>query len=707
MIFMSFCFGRSQAEQDFAQRDFAIPLGSVYYPKESEVWYNSHMSQIQMYTAQNKDFLPVCPQDMKERGIDQLDFVFVSGDGYVDHPSFAAALLGRLLESHGYTVGILPQCDFRDAKSFTLLGRPRLAFLVSAGAMDSMVSNYTANNKPRSEDAYAHGGEAGHRPDRATIAYVSKIREAYKGVNVIIGGIEPSLRRLSHYDYWSNTVKRSLLLDSKADLLIYGMGEHAIIEIADRLNSGMSARGIRDVRGTCWYTSKASELPPYEDVLSSYVKEYEEGSARSVSSSSFTNSNAGSQKLTNMPLIGAGVPLEKAFMLPPYADIKAASAESRELFARSYIVQEQNTDAINGHTLIEAAEGRYVVQNPASFPITQDEYDALYDLPFTKRWHPMYDAPAANGKTGIPALAEVKFSLSSSRGCFGACSFCAITFHQGRRISARSHESLVKEAVAMTKDKDFKRYIHDVGGPTANFRFDACDAQAKRGACPNRDCMGNTPCKNVRVDHTEYVELLRKLKAIPGVKKVFIRSGIRFDYLMMDKNKDFLRELCQDHVSGQLKVAPEHVCDSVLRLMRKSTHKVYEEFSREYEAMNKSLGKKQYLVPYYIAGHPGAGLNEAIDVALYLKKTGFVPDQVQDFYPTPGSLATCMYWTGYNPHECTQDGHLESVYVARGGHERRLQRALLQYNKRENKSLVLEALKIAGRMELAKVFYPR
>ena len=319
----------------------------------------------------------------------------------------------------------------------------------------------------------------------------------------------------------------------------------------------------------------------------------------------------------------------------------------------------------------------------------------------------MYDAPAANGKTGIPALAEVKFSLSSSRGCFGACSFCAITFHQGRRISARSHESLVKEAVAMTKDKDFKGYIHDVGGPTANFRFDACDAQAKRGACPNRDCMGNTPCKNVRVDHTEYVDLLRKLKAIPGVKKVFIRSGIRFDYLMMDKNKDFLRELCQDHVSGQLKVAPEHVCDSVLRLMRKSTHKVYEEFSREYEAMNKSLGKKQYLVPYYIAGHPGAGLNEAIDVALYLKKTGFVPDQVQDFYPTPGSLATCMYWTGYNPHECTQDGHLESVYVARGGHERRLQRALLQYNKRENKSLVLEALKIAGRMELAKVFYPR
>lgn len=607
----------------------------------------------------SSDFLPVCRQDLIDRNISQVDFVFVSGDAYVDHPSFASALLGRLLEANGYTVAILAQPDWKDVEVFRQFGQPKLGFLVSAGAMDSMVSNYTANNKPRSEDVYAHGGVKGHRPDRATNIYVQKIREAYKGVNVLIGGIEASLRRTSHYDYWTNTVKRSILLDSKADLLMYGMGEHSLLEIAALLREGVPARQIRNVRGTCWYTSKKEEIP------------------------------------------------ENAIWLPSYQDISKNTEESRELFARSYHTQEMNTDAINGKVLVEPADTRFVIQMPAGLPLTTEEFDKVYELPFTRRWHPMYDEPAENNKTGIPALSEVKFSLTSCRGCFGACSFCAITFHQGRRIQARSHESLIKEAKRMTEDKEFRGYIHDVGGPTANFRHDACEKQAKAGACPNRDCMGVDPCPNVRVDHTDYVSLLRKLRELPKVKKVFIRSGIRFDYLMMDKDRTFFKELVLHHISGQLKVAPEHVSDNVLSLMRKSTHKVYEDFSKEYEKINKECGMKQYLVPYYIAGHPGAGLNEAIETALYLKKTGFVPDQVQDFYPTPGSLATAMYYTGYNPHKEGGDGHLEKVYVARGGHERRLQRALLQFNKRENANLVKEALREAGRPELIKVLLGR
>ena len=618
-------------------------------------------------------FLPVSKQDLLERGIEQLDFVFVSGDGYVDHASFASALLGRLLESHGYSVGIIAQPDWNNAESFTVLGRPRLAFLVSAGAMDSMVSNYTANNKPRSEDVYAHGGVAGHRPDRALITYCTKIRQAYKGVQILIGGIEASLRRTSHYDYWSNTVRRSILLDSKADLLMYGMGEHSILEIADLLNQGIPARQIRGVRGTVWYTSKKEELPAHTEAKMTKIGE------------------------------NLRVPGELALMLPSYGDISPNTAEAKNLFARSYLVQEENTDALNGHVLIEPADSRFIVQEKAALPLSTEEFDAIYELPFTRRWHPMYDSPAENGKYGIPALSEVQFSLVSSRGCFGACSFCAITFHQGRRIQSRSHESLLREAARMTEDPDFKGYIHDVGGPTANFRADACPNQEKRGACAHRDCMGTDPCPNVRVDHSEYIELLRKLRALPKVKKVFIRSGIRFDYLVMDKDKTFLRELCEHHISGQLKVAPEHVNDNVLRLMRKSTHSVYEKFAAEYAEMNRKLGKKQYLVPYYICAHPGAGLKEAIDVALYLKKTGFVPDQVQDFYPTPGSLSTCMYWTGLNPHKENADGSLEKVYVARGAHERRLQRALLQFNRRENAGLVREALRQAGRMDLAKI----
>ena len=600
-------------------------------------------------------FLPVSKQDLLDRGISEVDFVFVSGDAYVDHASFASALLGRLLEANGYSVAILPQPDWKNVEEFRKFGRPKLGFLVSAGAMDSMVSNYTANNKPRSEDVYAHGGVAGHRPDRALITYVSKIREAYKGVNVLIGGIEASLRRTSHYDYWSNTVRRSILLDSKADLLMYGMGEHSILEIAAKLREGIPAKAIRGVRGTVWYTSKTEEFP------------------------------------------------ENAIMLPSYAEISKNTPECKKMFAESYLIQEQNTDAVNGRPLVEPVDARFIVQEPAAFPLTTEEFDSIYELPFTRKWHPMYDQPAENGKTGIPALSEVQFSLVSSRGCFGACSFCAITFHQGRRIQARSHESLLKEAKIITENPDFKGYIHDVGGPTANFRHDACRFQKERGACQNKDCMGTNPCKNVNVDHTEYVELLRKLRALPKVKKVFIRSGIRFDYLMMDKDKTFFKELVEHHISGQLKVAPEHVSNKLLRLMRKSSHELYEKFAEEYAEWNRKLGKKQYLVPYYICSHPGAGLAEAIEVALYLKKTGFVPDQVQDFYPTPGSLSTCMYWTGLNPRNRLENGEFEEVYVARGAHERRLQRALLQFNRRENWPLVKEALEKAGRKDLIKV----
>ena len=617
------------------------------------------------------DFLIATERQMKDRKLEQVDFVFVSGDGYVDHPSFAAALLGRLLEQNGYSVAILAQPDWKNPENFKIFGKPKLAFLVSAGAMDSMVSNYTANNKPRSCDVYAHGGVKGHRPDRATQTYTGAIRQAYKGVNVIIGGIEASLRRTSHYDYWSNTVKKSILLDSKADLLIYGMGENALLEIASQLKSGKSAREIRDVRGTCWYTGKKEEIEEF-------VKSFE------------------NQPETKRPIF-----------LPAYEKIKADNPQSKELFAQSFLIQEQNTDAINAQILIEQADSRFVVQNPPAFPLSTQQMDMIYEMPFTRRWHPMYDKPAENGKNGIPALQEVKFSLTSCRGCFGACSFCAITFHQGRRIQVRSHENILQEAVKMTEDKDFKGYIHDVGGPTANFRQDACKNQKVSGACKNKDCLGTNPCKNLEVSHTDYVELLQKLRNLPKVKKVFIRSGIRFDYLMMDKDKTFFRELCEHHISGQLKVAPENVDDNVLRLMRKSTHQVYEEFSEEYKKMNEKMGKKQYLVPYYIAGHPGADLNSALQTALYLKKTGFVPEQIQDFYPTPGSLATCMYWTELNPHNKMSDGSFEKVYVSKKARERRLQRALLQFNHKENIPLVKEALRLLHKEDLFKTLYKK
>lgn len=614
-------------------------------------------------------FLIAEPQQMKERNLEQVDFVFVSGDGYVDHPSFAAALLGRLLEKNGYTVAILDQPDWKNPENFKIYGKPKLAFLVSAGAMDSMVSNYTANNKPRSQDAYAHGGIKGHRPDRATQIYTGAIRQAYKGVNVIIGGIEASLRRTTHYDYWTNTLKKSILLDSKADLLIYGMGENALLEIAAQLKSGKTAREIRNVRGTCWYTGKEQDI---KELTEQYANEQ---------------------------------PDKRPIFLPSYEEIKDDTPQSKQKFAESFLIQEQNTDALNAQILIEKADTRYVVQNPPSYPLTTEQMDEIYNMPFTRKWHPKYDRPAENGKTGIPALQEVKFSLTSCRGCFGACSFCAITFHQGRRIQVRSHENILQEARKMTQDSDFKGYIHDVGGPTANFRQDACKKQKITGACKNKDCLGTHPCKNLEVDHSDYVALLEKLRTLPKVKKVFIRSGIRFDYLIMDKDKTFFTQLCEHHISGQLKVAPEHVSDNVLRLMRKSTHHVYEQFYDEYKKINEKLGKKQYLVPYFIAGHPGADLHAALETALYLKKTGFVPDQVQDFYPTPGSLATCMYWTELNPRQKDSTGHFEKVYVAKKAHERRLQRALLQFNRRENIPLVKEALKKINQEQTFKRLY--
>ena len=672
-------------------------------------------------------FLPVSSDDMKKRGWAECDFVFVSGDAYVDHPSFAAALLGRLLESHGYKVGIIAQPDCSSVESFKILGRPRLAFLVSAGAMDSMVSNYTANNKPRSQDDYAHGGEKGHRPDRALITYCAKIREAYKGVAVLIGGIEASLRRFSHYDYWSNKVRKSILLDSKADLLIYGMGEHSMIEIAEKLNQGISARQIRSVRGTCWYTSKQEEiftevnLNTKDEICAEVNSRTKENHSGKKAGSGQINERTPTQSVRGIvrshkvsqsgtfPYFDASVGVctlrtnQKIHFLPSFEEISSGTPQSKQKFAESFVIQEQNTDAINADILVEKSDSRFVVQNKPALPLSTKEFDAVMELPYTRRWHPDYDKPATNGKAGVPALQEVLFSLTSVRGCFGACSFCAITFHQGRRIQARSHDSLIKEAQKLTKMPEFKGYIHDVGGPTANFRQPSCHKQLECGVCKKRQCLGTNPCPNLEVDHSDYIELLKKMRAVPGVKKVFIRSGIRFDYLVMDKDKHFLEDLCKYHVSGQLKVAPENSNDKILGLMRKSNHQTYEKFQKEYEAMNKKLGLKQYLVPYYIVAHPGSGLNEAIETALYLKKTGFVPDQIQDFYPTPGSLSTCQYYTELNPCSKNSDGTFKKIYVAKGARERRLQRAVIQFKKPENRALVREALEKAGRKDLINI----
>lgn len=589
-------------------------------------------------------FLPVSRQDMIERGIEQLDFVYIIGDAYVDHPSFGHAIISRVLEAHGYRVGIISQPDWKDDESITILGRPRLAFIISGGNMDSMVNHYFVSKKRRPEDAYTPGGVMGRRPDYATIVYGNLIRRKYKDVPVIIGGIEASLRRLAHYDYWSNSLKHSILLDSQADLISYGMGERSIVEIADALDSGIAVKDITFIAGTVYKTRDISGI------------------------------------------VGFSEEKYNAILLPCYREMK----EDSHKYAESFGIQYQNTDPFTARTLAEGyPDGTFVVQNPPQPPLTVEEMDDIYDLPYMRTYHPSYEAEG-----GVPAIAEIKFSLISNRGCFGGCSFCALTFHQGRIVQARSHESILKEAEMMIKDPDFKGYIHDVGGPTANFRHPSCEKQLKAGVCQNKQCLFPSPCKNLNADHQDYVELLRKLRALPGVKKVFIRSGIRFDYLLEDKNDTFFRELVEHHVSGQLKVAPEHISDAVLKKMGKPSRSVYEKFVKKFYKLNENLNKKQFLVPYLMSSHPGSTLKEAIELAEYLRDLGYMPEQVQDFYPTPSTLSTVMYYTGIDP----RDG--SKVYVCKNPHEKAMQRALIQYRDPRNYDLVYEALIKAGREDL-------
>ena len=583
------------------------------------------------------NFLPITREEMKERGWDQVDFVYVSGDAYVDHPSFGHAIITRLLESRGYRVGIIAQPDWRKPESVQVFGEPRLGFLVSAGNMDSMVNHYSVSKKRRKTDAYTPGGEMGKRPDYACVVYGNLIRQTYKKTPIILGGIEASLRRMAHYDYWSDKLKRSVLLDSGADVISYGMGEHSIVELAEALDAGIPVEDITYIAGT---VVKAKSLDSIYD----------------------------------------------AEILPSFEDLKADKMN----YARSFYTQYLNTDAFNGKRLVEPySEHLYVVQNPPAAPLTQMEMDDVYSLPYQRTYHPSYEA-----KGGVPAIKEIKFSLISNRGCFGGCSFCALTFHQGRIVQVRSHESLIEEAKEITKDKDFKGYIHDVGGPTANFRHPSCKKQMEHGVCKTRQCLFPSPCKNLDADHRDYVSLLRKLRDIPKVKKVFIRSGIRFDYLLADKKQEFLRELCEYHVSGQLKVAPEHVAEPVLSLMGKPEHKVYEEFTRQFYKMNEKIGKEQYLVPYLMSSHPGSTLKEAVELAEYCRDLGYMPEQVQDFYPTPSTLSTCMYYTGVDPRT------MQKVYVPKSPHEKAMQRALIQYRNPELYDLVIEALHKAGRSDL-------
>ena len=582
-------------------------------------------------------FLPISKEDMREAGIDQLDFVYVCGDAYVDHPSFGHAIISRLLEAHGYKVGIIAQPDWHDKESINILGEPRLGFLVSAGNMDSMVNHYSVSKKRRKTDAYTPGGEMGKRPDYACVVYGNLIRQTYKKTPIILGGIEASLRRMAHYDYWSDKLKRSVLLDSGADVISYGMGEHSIIELAEALDAGIPVEDITYIAGTVVKTKSLDSIYDAE-------------------------------------------------ILPSFEDLK----EDKMNYARSFYTQYLNTDAFNGKRLVEPySEHLYVVQNPPATPLTQMEMDDVYSLPYQRTYHPSYEA-----KGGVPAIKEIKFSLISNRGCFGGCSFCALTFHQGRIVQVRSHESLIEEAKEITKDKDFKGYIHDVGGPTANFRHPSCKKQMEHGVCKTRQCLFPSPCKNLDADHRDYVSLLRKLRDIPKVKKVFIRSGIRFDYLLADKKQEFLRELCEYHVSGQLKVAPEHVAGPVLSLMGKPEHKVYEEFTRQFYKMNERIGKEQYLVPYLMSSHPGSTLKEAVELAEYCRDLGYMPEQVQDFYPTPSTLSTCMYYTGVDPRT------MQKVYVPKSPHEKAMQRALIQYRNPELYDLVIEALHKAGRSDL-------
>ncbi len=583
------------------------------------------------------NFLPICREDMLARGVEQFDFVYIIGDAYVDHPSFGHAIISRLLQAHGYSVGIISQPDWKDKASIAIYGEPRLAFLVSAGNMDSMVNHYSVSKRLREKDSFTPGGKMGKRPDYATIVYGNLIRQTYKKTPILIGGVEASLRRLAHYDYWSNKVKRSILLDSGADILMYGMGEHSIIELAEALDSGLSVSDITFVSGTVYKTQKKEDI--YD-----------------------------------------------AIFLPEFEEVKT----DKPSYARSFYLQYCNTDPFSGKRLAEQYPGKvFVVQNPPAQPLSQMEMDDVYAFPYMRTYHPIYEALG-----GVPAIAEVRFSLTSNRGCFGGCSFCALTFHQGRIIQSRSHESIVREAELLTKEADFKGYIHDVGGPTANFRFPACDKQMSKGVCADKQCLFPQPCKNLKADHKDYLKLLRKLRNIPGVKKVFIRSGIRFDYLLADKERAFLRELCQYHVSGQLKVAPEHISDTVLEKMGKPRAKIYHQFAREYQKMNEKLGKKQYLVPYLMSSHPGSTLQEAVELAEFLRDLGYMPQQVQDFYPTPSTISTCMYYTGLDPRT------MKEVYVAHNPHEKAMQRALIQYRDPRNYELVKEALQKTGRTDL-------
>lgn len=582
-------------------------------------------------------FLPVSRQDMKEAGIDQLDFVYITGDAYVDHPSFAHAVISRVLEANGYRVGIIAQPDWKDKESINILGEPRLGFLVSSGNMDSMVNHYSVSKKRRKNDAFTPGGVMGKRPDHAVTVYCNLIRQMYRSKPIIIGGIEASLRRLAHYDYWTDSLKRSVLLDSGADLLSYGMGERSIVEIADALNSGIDIKDITFIDGTVYKTKTLDSV--YD-----------------------------------------------AKILPSYDDLKADKLN----YAKSFYTQYCNTDPFSGQRLVEPYSNTcYVVQNPPQKPLSQAEMDRVYGLNYMRTWHPSYDALG-----GVPAIEEVKYSLVSNRGCFGGCSFCALTFHQGRIIQTRSHESLLAEAGQFVWEKDFKGYIHDVGGPTANFRQPACKKQLEKGACPQKQCLFPKPCKNLIADHSDYLELLHKLRELPNVKKVFIRSGIRFDYLLADKDDTFFRELVEHHVSGQLKVAPEHIADPVLSKMGKPSNDVYQRFVEKYKALNKSCGKNQFLVPYLMSSHPGSTLKEAVQLAEYLRDLGYMPEQVQDFYPTPSTISTCMYYTGVDPRT------MEKVYVPVNPHEKAMQRALIQYRNPKNYDLVKEALEKAGRTDL-------
>lgn len=589
-------------------------------------------------------FLPVSRQDMIDRGIDQLDFVYIIGDAYVDHPSFGHAVISRVLEAHGYLVGIISQPDWKDENSITILGKPRLAFIISGGNMDSMVNHYFVSKKRRPADAYTPGGAVGKRPDYATVVYGNLVRRKYKDVPVIIGGIEASLRRLAHYDYWSNSLKRSILLDSQADMISYGMGEHSIVEIAEALDSGIPINHITFIPGTVYKTKDISGITGFQEESCNAV------------------------------------------FLPSYEEMKNDSGK----YADSFGIQYKNTDPFTARILAEAySDGMFVVQNPPQKPLTVDEMDQVYDLPYMRTYHPSYKEMG-----GVPAISEVKFSLVSNRGCFGGCSFCALTFHQGRIVQVRSHESILREAKEMIKDPDFKGYIHDVGGPTANFRHPACEKQLKYGTCSGKQCLFPSLCKNINADHQDYVQLLRKLRGLPGVKKVFIRSGIRFDYLLADKNDVFFRELVEYHVSGQLKVAPEHISDAVLEKMGKPKREIYDRFVKKYEKLNAFLGKKQYLVPYLMSSHPGSTLKEAVELAEYLRDFGYMPEQVQDFYPTPSTLSTVMYATGIDPRNGSK------VHVCKNPHEKNMQRALIQYRDPKNYKLVREALIKAGREDL-------